>query len=119
MSQLVYHTRGNSTPHGKPRVYFCCHPADQKAFLDSIVKEILSYADCSVWYAPEGGCPLFSQRMGRAGGCSVPNAAFRITGDCPAAHQSLPCFGAGVSLCRGAAYPSTAHPAGAGAGSAL
>lgn len=57
MSQLVYHTRGNSTPHGKPRVYFCCHPADQKAFLDSIVKEILSYADCSVWYAPEGGAP--------------------------------------------------------------
>ena len=23
---LQYKTRGNASPQGKPRVYFCCHP---------------------------------------------------------------------------------------------
>ena len=76
MSQLMYHTRGNSTPHGKPRVYFCCHPADQKAFLDSIVKEILSYADCSVWYAPEGGAPPVLPTNGKSGRLLCPKCSF-------------------------------------------
>ena len=53
MPQLAYITRGNASPQGKPRVYFCCHPADQTAFLQPMAKELLAVVDCSVWYDPE------------------------------------------------------------------
>ena len=52
MSQLAYLTRGNASPQGKPRVYFCCHPADQAAFLQPMARELLAQADCSIWYDP-------------------------------------------------------------------
>ena len=42
MPQLAYITRGNASPQGKPRVYFCCHPADQAAFLQPMAKELLA-----------------------------------------------------------------------------
>ena len=61
MSQLAYFTRGNTSPQGKPRVYFCCHPDDQDVFLKSTVKELLSHADCSVWYNPEPSALLSAQ----------------------------------------------------------
>ena len=48
MPQLAYITRGNASPQGKPRVYFCCHPADQAAFLQPMAKELLAVVDCSV-----------------------------------------------------------------------
>ncbi|WP_367923939.1 TIR domain-containing protein [uncultured Ruthenibacterium sp.] len=55
---MVYRTRGNTSPQGKPRVYFCSHPADQKVFLDATVQELLTLADCAVWYDPEPEVPL-------------------------------------------------------------
>ena len=58
MPQLAYITRGNASPQGKPRVYFCCHPADQAAFLQPMAKELLALVDCSVWYDPEPATPL-------------------------------------------------------------
>ena len=58
MSQLAYLTRGNTSPQSKPRVYFCCHPDDQSAFLQPTAKELLAQADCSVWYNPEPSAPL-------------------------------------------------------------
>ena len=58
MPQLAYITRGNASPQGKPRVYFCCHPADQAAFLQPMAKELLAVVDCSVWYDPEPATPL-------------------------------------------------------------
>lgn len=57
MPQLAYITRGNASPQGKPRVYFCCHPADQTAFLQPMAKELLAVVDCSVWYDPEPATP--------------------------------------------------------------
>ena len=58
MPQLAYITRGNASPQGKPRVYFCCHPADQAAFLQPMAKDLLALVDCSVWYDPEPATPL-------------------------------------------------------------
>ena len=67
MSQLAYLTRGNASPQGKPRVYFCCHPADQAAFLQPMARELLAQADCSIWYDPEPAAPLSpAQREQRA-----------------------------------------------------
>lgn len=50
MEQLKYKTRGDSSPQGKPRVYFCCHPQDHSAFFDRISDEILEKQNCAVWY---------------------------------------------------------------------
>ena len=58
MSELVCRTRGNTSPQGKPRVYFCSHPEDQKIFLEGIVKELLYVADCAIWYDPNPEVPL-------------------------------------------------------------
>ena len=50
MVKLLYKTREDSTPVGKPRVYFCCHKTDFKLYFDILSKDILSLNDCSIWY---------------------------------------------------------------------
>ena len=35
MANLKYKTRGDSSPLGKPRVYFCCHPGDFDNYFES------------------------------------------------------------------------------------
>ena len=58
MSSLSYITRASSSPRGKPRVWFCCHPADQARLLEPLAKELLEAADCAVWYDPDPAVPL-------------------------------------------------------------
>ena len=48
---LAYKTRGNASPQGKPRVYFCCHPDDFALYFPEISDEILAKQSCAVWYA--------------------------------------------------------------------
>ena len=55
MSTLAYRTRGNSSPQGKPWVYFSCHPEEQSLFLEDIAREILALYNCAVWYDPQPG----------------------------------------------------------------
>ena len=50
MVELKYITKGNASPQGKPRVYFCCHPAEHGALLEPIAKEILDKQNCALWY---------------------------------------------------------------------
>jgi len=50
MSSLLYKTRGNSTPQGKPRVFFACHPADFENAFELLSKDILELSNCAVWY---------------------------------------------------------------------
>ena len=61
MSDLQYHlkykTRGASSPQGKPRVYFCCHPKDFERFFEGISNEILEQQNCAVWYAEDVNTP--------------------------------------------------------------
>ena len=47
---LNYITRGNSTPQGKPRVYFTGHPADYKLYFKSIAQELLQRQNCAIYY---------------------------------------------------------------------
>lgn len=54
MTQLKVKTRGDSSPQGKQRVYFCCHPADFPVFFSEIAEEILARQNCAVWYADLG-----------------------------------------------------------------
>ena len=55
--KLTYKTRGESSPQGKPRVYFCCHPKDFGRFFESISNDILKEQNCAVWYAKEVDTP--------------------------------------------------------------
>lgn len=51
--KLQYKTRGNSSPQGKPRVYFSCHPADFRLYFQPISEEILEKQNCAIWYDTE------------------------------------------------------------------
>lgn len=53
MSKLVYKTRGNSKPQGKPRVYYTCHPKDAVSFFEMVSNEILEKQNCAIWYDRE------------------------------------------------------------------
>ncbi len=55
--RLSYKTRGNSSPQGKPKVYFCCHPDDFGYLFESLSEEILAEQNCSVWYAHDVNTP--------------------------------------------------------------
>ncbi len=50
MSIFNYKTRGNSSPQGKPRVYFCCHTKDFDQYFASVSDEILTKHNCAIWY---------------------------------------------------------------------
>ncbi len=54
MAVLKYKTRGNSSPNGKAKIFFCCHPADRSLYLDIVSSEILDKANCAVYYLDEG-----------------------------------------------------------------
>ena len=54
MPPLKFKTHNNPDPHGKPRVYFCCHPDDFKLYFEEISEDILKYSDCAVYYCENG-----------------------------------------------------------------
>ena len=50
-SLLQYKTRGNASPNGRPRVYFCCHKEDFAATFGPITDELLDIQkNAAVWY---------------------------------------------------------------------
>ena len=51
MDNFLYKTRDNSAPHGKRKVYFCCHPMDFEKYFPSISDEILEKQNCAIQYA--------------------------------------------------------------------
>lgn len=53
MSKLKFKTRGNTSPQGKPKVYFCCHPNNFEKYFEPISSEILAKQNCSIWYCEE------------------------------------------------------------------
>lgn len=54
MFNLLHKTRGNSTPQGKPRVFFACHPADFENAFELLSNDILELSNCAVWYEKPG-----------------------------------------------------------------
>jgi len=51
MASLLYKTRGNTSPKGKPKVYFCCHPEDHALYFETVARQILEKQNCALWYA--------------------------------------------------------------------
>ena len=58
MSQIKYVTRGNSSPNGKPRVYFTCHPNDFESRFQMICEDIFATQDCAIYYTEDMSEPL-------------------------------------------------------------
>ena len=57
MAELKWRTRGDSTPKGKPKVWFCAHPEDRNVYFERILKEILQRQNCAVYYDDEPETP--------------------------------------------------------------
>ena len=93
MTPLACLTRGDSSPRGKARVYFCCHPADQSAFLKPLADELLVLHDCAVWYDPEPGAPLSPDRREELAQMQlfvVPVTSRFLTAPSPALSEEFP-----------------------------
>lgn len=58
--ELVWKTRGGSSPQGKPRVYLTGHPTDVACWFDPVADEILAAQNCAVYRQarPEKVVPL-------------------------------------------------------------
>lgn len=54
MTNLLWKTRAGSSPAGKPRVYFCAHPAEKGTYLEQASNELLDLYNCAVFYTEEG-----------------------------------------------------------------
>ena len=53
MINLSVKTRRNSSPQGKPRVYFSCHPNDLGSCFEILTEEILKTQNCAIYYDGE------------------------------------------------------------------
>ena len=58
MPNILYRTRGNSSPSGKPRVWFTCHPDDFERYFDKICEDIFKTHDCAVYYTNDMTAPI-------------------------------------------------------------
>ncbi len=62
MSILACKTRGDASPQGKPRVYFCCHPADFSLYFEPISEEVLRLQNCALYY-PQNGAAVYDEGL--------------------------------------------------------
>ncbi|MBQ6837119.1 MAG: tetratricopeptide repeat protein [Clostridia bacterium] len=53
MAEMLFKTKGNASPQGKPRVYFTCHSDDFELYFDKICEYIFKTHDCSVYYTAD------------------------------------------------------------------
>lgn len=53
MKEYSYVTKGKSDPHGKPRVYFTCHPADFDLYFEIIKEDIFDSHDCVIYHTSD------------------------------------------------------------------
>lgn len=53
MAKMLFKTKGNASPSGKPRMYFTCHPDDFEKCFDKISEDIFKTHDCAVYYTED------------------------------------------------------------------
>lgn len=54
MGKLSFKTRNNTSPQGKPRVYFACHEDDFDIYFEEITDTILKKQNCCIYYYAKG-----------------------------------------------------------------
>ena len=63
MADFKVRTLGKSDPHGKPRVYFVCHPADFNITFDWICEDVFRAQDCAIYYTENMSRPLDKENV--------------------------------------------------------
>lgn len=63
--RLIYKTRDNSSPQGKPRVYYTGHPADLSVYSPNIFQDILGLQNCAIYYDAEPEAPYDREELFR------------------------------------------------------
>lgn len=58
MAEFKVRTHGGSDPHGKPRVYFTCHPEDFDRYFDKVCEDVFKTQDCAIYYTADMSEPL-------------------------------------------------------------
>ena len=53
MATFLYKTKGDSTPTGKPKVYFTCHPDDFDRSFEKICEDIFKTHECAIYYTED------------------------------------------------------------------
>lgn len=53
MAEFKVKTKGGADPHGKPRVYFCCHPDDFDRYFDKICEDVFKTHDPAIYYTED------------------------------------------------------------------
>ena len=85
-----YKTRGKSSPQGKPRVYFTCHPDDHEKFFGRITDELLKYADCAIWYSADSDYENIESDLGQMNLLVVPVTTKLLTKPCRTMDTDVP-----------------------------
>lgn len=60
-SLFSYKTRYGSSPEGKAKVFFTCHPDDFDLYFESVCNDILEAYDCAVYYTQDMSADLFDE----------------------------------------------------------
>ncbi len=50
MAKILFNTINNENPHGKPKIYFTCHPDDFALYFDKICRDIFKTHDCAIFF---------------------------------------------------------------------
>ena len=58
LKYIKVRTRGNSSPQGKRRVYFTCHPDDFDRYFDKVCEDIFKTQDCAIYYTADMRAPI-------------------------------------------------------------
>ena len=63
MTEFKIRTIGNSSPSGKPKVYFTCHPSDFSDSFGKICEDILSTGDVALYYTEDMSEPIDDENL--------------------------------------------------------
>ena len=85
---LLYHTKDDSTPYGKPRVFFTCHPSDWEACFLPICEDLFQFCSCAVYYndpaSPSPQDAEYNAQLARMNLIVIPVTAAFLTQPSPA-----------------------------------
>ena len=85
-----YKTKGMTSPQGKRRVYFTCHPDDHGRFFEQISAELLGITDCAVWYSTDDEHEDIDTDLGQMNLLVVPVTTRLLTKPCRARDTDVP-----------------------------
>ena len=63
MTEFKFRTIGESSPNGKPKIYFTCHPDDFSESFDKICEDIFATQDLAIYYTEDMSAPINDENL--------------------------------------------------------